>query len=649
MATEARKVLRFPRGTMDATGAKSGRAGSIPEQRLTSEDLRQILDLAPTMVRKLDGTILFCTAGICQLYGWQLEEMLGKRSHTLLRTEFPSPLDEIDRHLLNHGSWAGDLKHVRRDGSYVWVASYWVLQRDRQGDPVSVLEVNNDISAQRLARQSQDRQVQRDSLLIRALELNRELFTAADPVAPLEQLLSSVCDMTGASAGSVVVLHQQTQTVKIAAAQGFSRSDVGRPLGPNDTLQAIRQAWAKSESFFIVDDGIDGEAASCFRHLRPPDHNFGYVTLLRGGAGELLGLLAIYFPQRRELPDDELRTLQLHARLAADCLERTSAQSALRQSELINRQIIDSIPDCIFVLDVTPEGRFKFAELNPAEERAVGLSTAEVSGKFIEDVLPQEVATDATAHYRECLQAGAPISYEGELKLAIGPRYFRTHLIPVRDSWGHIFRLVGCCHDLTDTRRTHQADLARQKLETIGILASGIAHDFNNLLGGILASAELALLEHADGAPVREELQRIKTASIRGAEIVRELMIYAGNESAAFEPVDVSVLVEEMLQLLRVAIPRSTLLETDLPKGLPQVQANPAQLRQVVLNLVTNASEAIGDRSGTIRVSTSLARDGEISQTGNDMARGDCLCLENSDTGIGIAADRQGKIFDPFF
>ncbi len=644
----SRKVLKFP-GTMEAAAAKPGETWSIPEQRLAAEDLLQVLNLAPTMVRRLDGTILFCSAGICKLYGWQLEEMLGKCSHTLLRTEFPTSVEEIDRRLLSEGRWAGELKHVCRDGSTVWVASYWALQRDQHGDPVLVLEVNNDITAQKVARQSQDRQVQRDALLIRVFELHRELSTAADPVVLLEQLLSSLCGMTGAGAGSVIIRDPQTQTLTIAAAHGFSKSEFDPVLESDDTLTAIRRAYDKSGRFTLLEDSADGESQSCFRHLRPPDHNFGYLTPLRGGTGELLGLLAIYFPQPRKLPDDELQSLELHARLAGDCFERIRAQAALRQSELINRQIIDNIPDCIFVLNVTPDGRFKFAELNPAEEKAVGLSSAEVSGKFIEDVLPEEVAKDVTAHYRECLQAGVPISYEGELRLAIGARYFRTHLIPVRDSWGHIFRLVGCCHDLTDTRRTQEADLARQKLESIGKLASGIAHDFNNLLGGILASAELGLSEHAAGAPVREELQRIRTASIRGAEIVRELMIYGGNESPVFEPVDVSALVEEMLQLLKVAIARSTLLETDLPRGLPRVQANPAQLRQVVLNLVTNASEAIGDRSGTIRVGTLLVRVGDNSQTGNDLPRGDYVCVEISDTGAGIAADLQGKIFDPFF
>src|SRR5262249_55583987 len=156
----------------------------------------------------------------------------------------------------------------------------------------------------------------------------------------------------------------------------------------------------------------------------------------------------------------------------------------------------------------------------------------------------------------------------------------------------------------TETRQRYREELVSQRLETIGVLASGIAHDFNNLLGGVLASAELALNERTEGATVDNELRRIRTASLRGAEIVRELMLYAGNENPVVETVDVSELVREMLNLLKVAVSKNAVLDARLSASMPAVQANPTQLRQVVLNLVTNASDAIGDASGVIRVST---------------------------------------------
>src|SRR6202042_2527734 len=154
--------------------------------------------------------------------------------------------------------------------------------------------------------------------------------------------------------------------------------------------------------------------------------------------------------------------------------------------------------------------------------------------------------------------------------------------------------------------RTQEAAVARQKLESVGILAGGIAHDFNNLLGGILAVAELGEADLSEGrSPVRE-LHRIKEGAIRGAEIVRQLMIFAGQEQAPpFEPIDLSSLVEEMLELLKVSISKRVVLTTNLDKNLPAVWGNAPKIRQVVMNLVINASEAIGTKEGEIQVTSS--------------------------------------------
>ncbi len=325
--------------------------------------------------------------------------------------------------------------------------------------------------------------------------------------------------------------------------------------------------------------------------------------------------------------------------------EDEAAVEALRQSELLHKQICDNIPECIFLLDVTSDGRFKFRALNPAEERAVGLKSSEVSGRFIEDVLSEKVSQKVIANYRRCLEAGSPISYEDELNLETGRRYFHTNLIPLRNASGRIHRIAGCCTDLTDVRRTQDEALARQKLESIGVLASGIAHDFNNLLGGILSCTELALTECAGGSPVEEQLQQVRTASIRGAEIVRELMIYSGQDEAGpLEPVDLSRLVEEMLELLKVSISKQTVLKTDLHRNLPAVPGRASQIRQIVMNLVINASEAIGDKGGVIKVTTSHGPNSPA-----NLPAGDYLNLGVSDTGGGMTEEVKARIFDPFF
>ena len=190
-----------------------------------------------------------------------------------------------------------------------------------------------------------------------------------------------------------------------------------------------------------------------------------------------------------------------------------------------------------------------------------------------------------------------------------------------------------------------------QKLESVATLAGGIAHDFNNLLGGVLAHAELGLVEFADGSTPRQEFESIPAVAIRGSEIVRQLMTYTGQEAEVLELVDVSRIVEEMVELLRVAVSKHATVETSLARSLPAVRANPSQLRQVVMNLITNASEAMGDRDGVILVTTGKVTVGSESPaaTPERLPEGDYLQLQVSDTGCGMTPETRARIFDPFF
>jgi signal transduction histidine kinase len=212
-------------------------------------------------------------------------------------------------------------------------------------------------------------------------------------------------------------------------------------------------------------------------------------------------------------------------------------------------------------------------------------------------------------------------------------------------------RMFGTVQDITDERRAHEESIAKQKWESLGRLAGGVAHDFNNLLSSALAQAEVALAQVAEGSNPEEELNAIRDIAIRGSEIVHQLMIYAGKESAAVSPVDVSRVVEEMLQLLKVSLPKSALLEVNLAKDLPSIPTNAAQIRQILMNLITNASEAIGDRAGVIRVVTKYVRarwesSGEVL---GHLADEDYILLEVSDTGSGMPPETQARVFDPFF
>lgn len=335
-----------------------------------------------------------------------------------------------------------------------------------------------------------------------------------------------------------------------------------------------------------------------------------------------------------------------------DITDHKRAEEASVQSEFLYREVLNNIPACLFALDVTSDGRFKFAWFNQAEEKAVGFLSAQVAGRFVEDVLSPELAAKVIQHYRCCAETEALTQYEDELDLPIGRKYFHSTLIPVRSAQGRIYRIIGCCNDLTEIKRSQEEAFVRQKLESLGVLAEGIAHDFNNLLASILTNAELAEAQLAEGKSPIEEIQTVRAVAIRTAEIVRELFVYSGQDQATLETADVSRLVEEMLQLLKVSISKHAALKTNLAKELPAVRLNSAQIRQILMNLIVNASESLGDKDGTISISTSLASKCEVQASfgKRPIPNGsEYICLQVSDTGHGIPEDVRTKIFDPFF
>ena len=134
---------------------------------------------------------------------------------------------------------------------------------------------------------------------------------------------------------------------------------------------------------------------------------------------------------------------------------------------------------------------------------------------------------------------------------------------------------IGSCTDITDLKRAQEEALARQKLETLRVMTAGIAHDFNNLVGSILAVAELAQMELEQGLSPRAEIEGIKTVARRASQIVRELMIYCGQDKPMREPVDVSRLVEDTLELLKVSISKRAILRTSLDPISPPYAAAP--------------------------------------------------------------------------
>ena len=365
------------------------------------------------------------------------------------------------------------------------------------------------------------------------------------------------------------------------------------------------------------------------------------------------------FEMEHEFPNIGHRVLVLNARqlegrqqilLGIDDVTERKEQidAALHESEERFTYMADSAPVMIWLA-----GRDKGCTF-------FNKGWLDFTGRTMEQELGNGWAENVHSHdldrcweiYSSSFEARRSFQMEYRLRRADGEyRWLLDNGVPRFERDDTFVGYIGSCIDITDLKRSHEKTLSQQKLESVGTMAGGVAHDFNNLLGAILAHSELGLAELASGSRPDGELQNIRAASIRGAEIVRQLMIYAGEESEVSELIDVSKILEEMLDLLKVSVSKHVRLETSLAKSLPPVRANPGQLQQLAINLITNASEAIGDRDGAILITTErivVDANSHFARS-EDLAEGDYLQLEVSDTGCGMTLEAQSRVFDPFF
>ncbi len=348
-------------------------------------------------------------------------------------------------------------------------------------------------------------------------------------------------------------------------------------------------------------------------------------------------------------------------RVGARIRERERAEEALGRSERFLQTVIDAIPDALMVVD----RGYRIVLANCAVQRMAGGKDPVFSGLKCHSVAQRRNAP--------CEDGDQPCPLERVVLTKAPVVVTQTHfgadgsgipvevvVAPVLDDAGEVVQIVESCRDITgrkraeEERRQLEARLQQtQKLESLGVLAGGIAHDFNNLLVGVLGNASLALEELPGESRARELVQRIDRSACRAADLTKQMLAYAGKGRFVIRPLNLSTLVQEMAQLLQASVSKSVTLKRELPDDLPLIEADETQVRQVVMNLITNAAEAIGVQDGFITIRTGVVDAGQtyLSDTylGNDLPAGPYVFVEVADTGCGMNVETQSKIFDPFF
>ena len=341
--------------------------------------------------------------------------------------------------------------------------------------------------------------------------------------------------------------------------------------------------------------------------------------------------------------------------LVRDITERRNVETALRESEERFALFMRHLPAgaCIKGQDG------KHLYINEYFQEAFGWELPQCAGMKDRDLFPGPLAKALAAQDALAISDGRVVQGAHEIPLRGEMHTFETYRFPIlRRNQPPL--LGGIFVDRTKQRRAEEEHrqleiqmLQSQKLESLGLLGGGIAHDFNNILAGILGYADLALNELPDDAPSAKSIREVIEASKRAADLCNQLLAYSGEGKFVVEAIDISQLVREMTHLLEVTISKKTKLKCNLAKALPAVECDATQVRQVVMNLIVNASDAIADGTGRITVSTFVrACDRQyLSRTylGESLLEGEYVCVEVSDTGCGMDEATKGRIFDPFF
>ncbi len=371
------------------------------------------------------------------------------------------------------------------------------------------------------------------------------------------------------------------------------------------------------------------------------------VTLI--GCTLLVAILMVAFAANE-------RSSKQRENLIAELADANWASSEVRD---LLRTTFYSIADGV----VTTDAAGCVQLMNSMAERLTGFNESEARGKPVEEIFQTAAqgsrpapANPVRAALNEEPSRGA--SNKGpvapvRLRAKSGAECFvEARATAIRHEGGSLRGAVLVFRDVTERMQSEDRMRQTAKLESLGVLAGGIAHDFNNILVGIVGNASLLEEHFPPGSPGRDLVDTLQAAGDRAARLTSQMLAYSGRGKFVVRPVDLSQEVEEIASLVRASVPRNVELRLVTSRGLPTLDADSSQLQQLIMNLIINGAEAVGEGGGYVEVTTSLERVAEQSVTdvlGEVVAPGRYLVLTVKDSGHGMDEATRARIFDPFF
>ncbi len=586
-----------------------------------------------------DDTILDWNAGAESMFGWTRAEVLGQPTANAHRPSSPAvPDGALSALVQKAGRWHGQLRFVRKDGSEGVCEAAGLPLVKAGGEKCGTLFVY----AEALAPEPAPAEPA-------ATERLPEIAPVARPHHDEQFLLRKLID---AVPDPIFCKDREGRYLlrNEADLRMFDTTPDGDTLGK--TVFELPGLRTNAEHYYADDMAVIETGKAVVNREEPferPNGDKGWFLTskfpLQDEAGEVIGLVGI----------------------ARDITDVKRATEELRAAQL---RLIDHVENSpLAVIEWDPE--FRITRWAGQAENLFGWISDEVIGKHFTDlpfVFPDDLERVKETGRRLVDGTDQRNASQNRNLTKLGRiMHCAWQNSVLLDDAGRTVSVLSLVQDVTDRvlaeqigkkaaaeKQTLERKLQEsQKLESLGVLAGGIAHDFNNLLTGVLGNASLAQMDLPAESPVQPYLEQIEAAARRAAELCKQMLAYSGKGRFVVNRLNLNVLLEDTTRLLQISISKRAVMKFNLAPGLPSVLGDATQLRQVIMNLVINASEAIGDKSGFIGVTTGMTRADRAYLAGayfaRDLPEGDYVSLEISDNGGGMSPEVLEKIFDPFF
>ncbi|MDD2709784.1 MAG: PAS domain S-box protein [Verrucomicrobiae bacterium] len=641
---------------------------SALKRKWTEEELTQERDLLHTLMDNIPDYIFFkdtecrytrANRALAQRLGFNdPSELEGRTDFDFLTGEYAKRTFADEKEIMRTGQPIVGRERQRfwADGSVNWGSTTKMPMRNKAGKIIGTFGISRDITERKQAEMALRRRHEFENL-IAAISTDFINLPTQGIDHSIQDSLGSVGRFASCDRCFIFLIDGEKKLMREAYEwrdQGVSSQRERFQDIDTTATPWFMQKMKNLEPVSILNPGDwPEEAGGQEKQILMADgvQSAVCVPLLYGGG--LVGFLGINSSrEEKKWTNDIVALLKFVGEVFISALGRKWVEDTLTQERNLLRALMDNVPDCIYFKDL--EGRFIRA--NRALALRHGYSDPnQVVGKCDHDTFSPEHADQSLADEKEVILTGNPIIAKEEKEMWPDGRvsWSSTTKMPMRDNAGKIIGTFGISRDITERKQAAEALLHSQKLESLGVLAGGIAHDFNNLLAVVLGNTELALRKLPADAPPANYLSQVKIASQRGAELCKQMLSYAGKGHTSIQIIDLNALVREMAQLLHVSVAKSVSLQYELQDHLPAIRADASQIRQVVMNLVINASEAIGEKTGGITLSTGIMNATQSYLKGtfieSDVPEGDYVYLDVADTGCGMDPATFRRIFDPFF